>query len=421
MSAMNAPRIGILHYSVAPIVGGVENVIQAHAKVLLEMRYAVTLIAGEGSQDALPSGGAFIRIPEMSTNNPEIVNANKVLAQGGVPANFEATVSNLQNSLRPVLRIMDHVIIHNIFTKHFNLALTVALLRLFDQGAINHCIAWCHDISWTSSHSRQEVFPGYPWDLMRTYHPQITYVTVSERRQHELAELFKCQTENIQVVYNGVDPKELLGLSTEASDLIEQLGLWDADLNLLMPVRITEAKNIELGIQVVAALKRRNIQTRLIVTGPPDPHDQKGMAYYQSLQTMRQELDVIQEMRFVFESGPQPERPYFVDMRLVGDLFRVCDALFMPSHREGFGMPVLEAGLARLPVFSTETPAAEEVGKQDVIIFPADASAQQIADLILDWTEYNQVYRLHRRVRKNYTWRGIFHRKIHPLLDEKAL
>ncbi|NIV33879.1 MAG: hypothetical protein GWN58_31850, partial [Anaerolineae bacterium] len=75
----------------------------------------------------------------------------------------------------------------------------------------------------------------------------------------------------------------------------------------------------------------------------PDPHDAASMAYFRSLQDLREELGVEEEMRFVFESGPDPDRGYIIDASVVGDLFRVSDLMFMPSHREGFAMPVLEA------------------------------------------------------------------------------
>jgi predicted glycosyltransferase len=56
-------KVAILHYSVAPVVGGVEAVIQAHAALFVEAGFQVTLIAGVGEQDALPAGVELIRIP----------------------------------------------------------------------------------------------------------------------------------------------------------------------------------------------------------------------------------------------------------------------------------------------------------------------------------------------------------------------
>jgi glycosyltransferase involved in cell wall biosynthesis len=322
--------------------------------------------------------------------------------------------------LAPVLAPLDALIVHNVFTKHFNLPLTAALDHLLDEGVIRHCIAWCHDFTWTSDNSRHKVQPGYPWDLLRTQRPDVTYAVVSAQRQRTLAGLYDCPPEQIHVIYNGVDPDALLGLTAEGRALIERLDLLSADLLLLMPVRVTQAKNIEYALRVLAALKAQGSQPKLVLTGPPDPHDEESMAYFRSLQALRDELDLRDEMHFVFEAGPDPDEPFTIDYPVVGDLFRVCDVMLMPSHREGFGMPVLEAGLAGMPVVSTDVPAAREIGSADVTLFDAGEPPEDVARQIHAWAKSSAVHQLRRRVRQRYTWRAIFERDIRPLLEGGA-
>ncbi|MFL7807989.1 MAG: glycosyltransferase family 4 protein, partial [Anaerolineae bacterium] len=302
----------------------------------------------------------------------------------------------------------------------FNLPLTAALYQLLDSGQIQHCIAWCHDFTWTSPNSRSRVHPGYPWDLLRTRHPKVTYVVVSQSRQKELAGLLRCPENEIHVVYNGVDPDLLLGLSAEGAALVGRLKLLEQDLVLLMPVRVTRAKNIEFALRVVAALKARGCRSKLVLTGPPDPHHPESMGYFRSLQALRHELGVEEEMHFVFESGDDPDEPTFIDADVVGDLFRVSDLMFMPSHSEGFAMPVLEAGLIGIPVVSTEVPAAVEIGGADVMLIDEHDDPADLADQLLAWAENSQVHRLRHRVRQRYTWQAIFCRDIEPLLREGA-
>ena len=102
---------------------------------------------------------------------------------------------------------------------------------------------------------------------------------------------------------------------------------------------------------------------------------------------------------------------------MVGDLLRVSDVMFMPSHREGFGMPVLEAGLLGVPVVCTDVPAAEEIGGADVTRFDPDEDPARAADQILAAAGRSPIHRLRRRVRQNYTWQAIFERDIRPLLE----
>jgi glycosyltransferase involved in cell wall biosynthesis len=318
--------------------------------------------------------------------------------------------------LSPVIEDFDHVIVHNIFTKHFNLPLTAALFRMLDEQKIKNCIAWCHDFTWTSPRSSTQVHPGFPWDLLRTYRSDLSYVTVSKQRQQTLAGLLEIPEERVHVVYNGVNPEQLLGLSSEGSALIDRLELLDSDLVLLMPVRVTRAKNIELALQTAAILKESDIRIKLLVTGPPDPHDSQSMAYFQSLRDLRQKLLLEDEVHFVFESGPEKDSPYFIDIHVVADLFRVSDLMFMPSHREGFGMPVLEAGLVGIPVVSTDVPAAEEIGGRDFLSFNLEDSPKDVARLIMNWREVSFRYRLRCRVRQQYTWESIYRQRIQPLL-----
>ena len=315
------------------------------------------------------------------------------------------------------MKAYDNLIVHNVFTKHFNIPLTAALFELIIDGTIRNCIAWGHDFTWTSPNSRLKVHEGYPWDLLRTYQPKTSYVTVSKERQHTLAKLLERPLESIKVIFNGVDPKSLLNLSPEGNELINRLDLLNSELTLLMPVRVTQAKNIEYALQLLAELKAKGIHPKLIHTGPPDPHSHKSMAYFQSLQEQRQVMGLEQEMRFVFESGPDPDQPYQIHLNVVGDLYRVSDVMLMPSHREGFGMPVLEAGLVGIPAICTpNVPAAVEIGGEDVTIFDPNLNPVKLAEQIIGWMQTNSQYRFRQRVRRKHTWEAIFQQEILPLL-----
>jgi glycosyltransferase involved in cell wall biosynthesis len=412
--------VAILHYSAPPIIGGVESVIKAHLREFIRAGYSSTVIAGRGHISALHKNANFIEIPEIDSQHAEIIKINRELEAGRVPENYETMETQLVNLLVPVLREFDHLIIHNVFTKHFNLPLTGALHRLLDQGVIQKGIAWCHDFTWTSPSSRSKVYPGYPWDLLRTKRSDCVYVAVSKERQRTLAGLFECPVDEIRLVYNGVEVIETLGLSDQGMTLVNNLGLMKSDINILMPVRITQAKNIEFALKVVVELKMMGLKPTLVVTGPPDPHDPKSMNYYKSLRDLRDDLGVVEEIRFIFEAGPDPDQPYFIDENVVGDLYRISDVMFIPSHREGFGMPVLEAGLVGIPIVSRDIPAAQELAEEEASIFSADATAEQVANHLVKILEQAPTARLRHRVRKQYTWQAIFDEVIQPLLQTRV-
>lgn len=409
-------KTGILHYSVPPVVGGVESVIQAHARQFAALNLPVTVIAGAGSPQDLVPGGVGVLIPELDSRHPEIAALTARLNQGQLPAEFEALTSRIEEKLEPLLAPLDHVIIHNVLTKHFNLPLTAALFRLLNRGVIRHAIAWCHDLSWTSPHSAQDVYERYPWNLLKTPHPNVEYAAISMLRQKEVVESFGLAQEKVKIVYNGVDAAALLGLSPAGLALANRLELWNADVVLLMPVRVTQAKNIEYALKFTAELKHLDVRPKIILTGPPDPHSESSMAYFRELLALRRSLNVEDEFRFVFESGPDPAVPFLIDEGMVSELYRVCDVLFMPSLREGFGMPVLEAGLSGMPVVCSGVPAAIEIALEDAFVFSAHTEPAGLAVDVINWVEENHTLNLRRRIRQEYTWPVLFKQKILPLL-----
>jgi glycosyltransferase involved in cell wall biosynthesis len=206
-----------------------------------------------------------------------------------------------------------------------------------------------------------------------------------------------------------------LGLSELGTTLVARLGLFESDLTLLMPVRVTRAKNIEFALRVTQALKAQVDTLRLMITGPPDPHSVDSLAYFGHLKALRQELGVENEVRFVFESGPSGD-PLIIGPEEVGELYRVCDLAFIPSLREGFGMPIIEASLSGIPILSTDIPAVEEVGREHMMVFSVTDLPEQVASRIVAWLHSCPQHQLRRRVRQNFTWDTVFRTEIEPLL-----
>jgi mannosylglucosylglycerate synthase len=417
-------KVALLHYSASPVVGGVEAVMDAHAREFIAAGYGVKVVCGRGSQAAVPDGVELALIPEMDSLHPRIREASTSLEQGQVPDNFDELKDQLIQKITPLLTDTQAWIVHNIFSKHFNLPLTAALAEMAEKNEAPACIAWCHDFTWTSPNSHSLVYPGYPWDLLRGLLPGVKYVTISEQRRHELAGLVSLAKEYqpeeleqpIAVIPSGVDPIEWFGFTPDAWEAAQQVSLLSGNPVMIMPVRITQAKNIEYAIYVVAELKRMGYAPRLVVTGPPDPHSEAAMAYYQGLIELRYKLGLAKEICFLYETGDNGSGRIFNQTDIAG-LLRACDVMFMPSHREGFGMPVLEAGLLGLPVLcSSAVPAAVEIGGQDVFRFSPQASAEQVAQQLVDQVLASGPSRLRSKVRRKFLWQSIFTQHIEPLL-----
>ena len=415
------PHLSILHYTALPIIGGVESVIADHTRLFIQAGYSVTIITGRGGDSAAHAGANVVLIPELDSEHPENLKVAQDLEEGILRPEFRNLQARIEKKLIAPLAGSDVLLVHNVLNFHFNLPLTAALYRLLDQHRTPRMVAWCHDISrYLTPSSGEEPRFGFPWDLLRTYRSEIRYVAVSSRRQRLLAETLAISEERIQMIPNGVAPALLLGLGEFAQQVVKEFDLLSADLILLMPVRITHAKNIEFALEVTAALKAEQIAPKLIITGPPDPHARDSQAYFDELIALRRKLQLQREVVFLYQGTSDLPGPLTIEPATVAELYRVADVVLLPSHREGFGLPVLEGGLVRNAVFASKVPAVDEVGADLVHAIAPDETPQHVAARMREWADRDMSQRLQRRVRQNYTWQAIFERQIVPLIAASA-
>lgn len=406
---MNAarPRVAFLHFTCPPVIGGVEGLLRTHARLAAEQGYAVSVLAGRGRQfDRRVPVHLF---PPLDSKHPEVVAIAAELRAVVVSDRFAALRDQLIAWWRAtVAPCFDTVVVHNAFTLHFNLPLTAALHAVADAGT-PRLVAWCHDLSWTNPLYLPLLHDAYPWQLLKTCHPAVRYVAVSEDRRRDLAAIAGVSPSRIAVVPAGIDLATWARFGAATRRVLAALALGADELVLLLPARITRRKNIELAIRVVAALRERGVRPRLLVTGPPGPHDVRSGAYLDELLRLRAALGVEREVAFLY--------PHRLRDAAVADLYQVADVLLFPSRQEGFGIPLLEAGLSRLPVFCADLPPLREIAGDRAHYFHPDADPAAVAAQLLEFLERDAATRLRRRVLRDYAWPALFARRIAPLLD----
>jgi glycosyltransferase involved in cell wall biosynthesis len=313
--------------------------------------------------------------------------------------------------LSEVLAGVDLLIAHNVCSLNKNLALTAALIELSGRSDSPRLVCWHHDLAWTTPRYRQELHPGYPWDLLRTAWPGVVQVAVSELRRAELSALMELPPEDISVISNGIDLARFFKLEEQTRSFVERLRLLEADPLLLLPVRITRRKNIELAIRTLAVLKGTFPGAVLVVTGPLGPHNPANVDYFAQLTALRSGLGLRDSAHFLAELAPD-----FLPDEVIFDFYQLADALFMPSREEGFGIPILEAGLAGLPVFCADIPPLRALAGENATYFPPEAAPEEVASLLVDRLSYDPVFTLRAQTRKRYTWEQVYRREIEPLL-----
>lgn len=403
-------KIGLLHYTAPPIVGGVEAILGKHALLMLEAGHQVDIIAGRGSR--FDPRLTFHHVPIVDSIQEEVLSRKAELDQGVVTAQFEELIQRITYVLDPLLRDLDLLIAHNVCSLHKNLALSAALRRYADKTDRSGLILWHHDFAWSTPRYREELHDGYPWDLIREDWPRTIQVAVSDFRRREMANLFQLQENQIRVVPNGIDIPKLLALSAETKKLVRDLQLLSAAPLILLPVRITRRKNIELAIRVVADLKKHFSNVMLVVTGPPGPHNVTNQQYFATLKELRDQLSLNGQVHFLAELSSDR----FSEEDIFG-LYRLADLLLLPSLEEGFGLPVIESSQTRLPIFCSDIEPLRELGKDEVKYFSPQATPEEIAAKIEKYLQESNSYRIRKRL-SSYEWNGVYENSIAPLLRE---
>ncbi len=395
-------RILFVHYTTPQVLGGVEQVMAAHAAALIAAGKQVAVLAGRGG--AKPRGVRVIRVAEADSRHPAVERDLAALSNGVRPPAHDALVARLLKKVRPHVERADRVVVHNVMTMPFNLALTEVLATLAREHP-DRFIAWTHDISFFDGRYAAMRREGAPWDIVRRRVPGVRYVTVSEQRAEQLAALTGIKRHEIEVVTNGIDVGEVLGLAPTGLRLAERLHLFDADPLLLLPVRLTRRKRVEAAIDATAVLRRRGRAAMLVVTGSVGPHDATNKAYLAELSKRAKRVEGVHLLAAL---GLR------VRYDTVVDLFSLADVLVFPSESEGFGIPMLEAGLHRLPIVCSDIPALRETGGDDPIYVPPDASGEVIADAI-ERALNTPVMRMRVRARE-HAWPRVLRERVLPVI-----
>ena len=410
--------VGLLHFSGPPGVGGVESTMAHQARFLAHVGWRPVLIVGSG--ETFDPDVEVRCVPTVASQHQDVLTVKADLDRGVVGAGFEPLRAQLHQEVQRATRDVDVLIVHNALSLHKNLALTAALWALWQDHAWGRLIAWHHDPAWDRPADRAELHPGEPWDRLRQAWPNAIQVVVSESLRERWSRLTGRPPSEIHVIPPGVEPAEFGRWTTATRRAYSALALEQADIILLLPSRVTRRKNIELAIEIVSAMRRQSeLDVRLLVTGPPGPHNPTNRSYFDELMDLRRRLHLEASVHFLYRL--EPDEPKALDDASVADLFSVSDALLLPSRDEGFGIPVLEAGLARLPIFCSDIPPFHETGGREVTTFGLDDPPADVARTILDGLDRDRAYHLRRRVRRELTWTQILRSRLLPLLEEERL
>lgn len=404
-------RIALLHYTAPPVVGGVESVLEAHARLFADAGHDVRIIVGRGrSTDPRVE---LVRIPLADSRQARVVRIRRALASGRTPPDFRHLARELARDLAAAVRGVDLLIVHNVGSLHFNLPLTAALHEISTSPGAPAIVAWTHDVAAAMPSYVGDLHRGWPWDLVRGPWPGATWVAVSETRRRDLARVSGLAHGAIRVIPNGIDVADNLRLHAATRRLVEDHDLQGLGPILFTPSRMTPRKNLELALHVIAELRVAAPGARLVITGALDPHDVGSRTYRERLRDLAESLAVTAATTFLSDHVRGRAAA-----AVVRDLYRITDVLFLPSHNEGFGLTILEAAIARLPIVCADIPALREIAPTGATFFDLGASPREVARLVEQRLAADAVHRLAVRTRTQLSWPEVYATSMQPLVSE---
>jgi glycosyltransferase involved in cell wall biosynthesis len=404
-------NIALLHYSCPPVVGGVEEIMRQHASLLGRYGHHVKVFAGDGG---IFSDNMEIEINTLlGSRNREVLDAHQ-LSFDGKPEKMEGLTREIYRYLLGSLKGFDVLIAHNVLTMPFNLPLSAALHRIGQEGVIP-IISWNHDSPYFYPDCPDHLYL-FPWNILKRAYAGIHYVVISESRKEMFADLYGGRRQ-LYVIRNGIDPIQFFLLDTNTVRFIQEQRLFEAEFLMVQPSRLHKRKNMELSIRVTRSLHDLGLKARLLITGAHDPHEPKSFTYYHELENLAAGLgieeDVLIMAEYIFNNGEE----FSADHIAMRDLYLISDILFLPSLQEGFGIPLLESGMIKLPIVCSNIPPFLEIGGEDVCFVDPAATPESIARKILEFVEELEPHRMFRKVIRNYAWDNIYHEKLLPLLE----
>ncbi len=408
MKKFKRESIVIVHYSLPPVIGGVEEVLRQHANLFYRHYHRVKIIGGEGGE--FSKDYEIVINPLLSAKNKKILSAHKNSIENGKNEDIYKLSSRIYRFLKRQIRGYEVLIAHNVLSMPFNLPLTLSLLKLSNDIKI---ISWNHDSPYFYP-NYPEYLEREPWNVLKRKYKNISYVAITSARKEQFLKLYG--EGEIEVITNGVDPIIFFEFSGVTVKVIKEFRLFSSDLIVLQPFRMVRRKNIELSILVLNELKKMGIKAKFILTGKYDPHSFDSRKYHKELKALIKKLNLKNDFIILTDIKLKSGERIVPTRKVLKDFYQLSDLVFIPSKQEGFGLPLIEAGLLKLPIFCSDIEPFKEVGGGDVNYFSLNDSPRDIAEKIVVYLNSRESSRMYRRVYKNYIIDNIYAQKILPLL-----
>ncbi len=408
-------QLVMLHYSIPPVVGGVEFMLEPLAQLFAKNGWYVSMLTGKGNINN--KNIKTTNIPELFPGNPYVKNMQKMLTSGSLPENYELAVTNFEKKLVTHIGDIENIIIHNMMTMPFNLVATEALHNYINNNPHKNFYVWIHDMAWLMEDYKQNLFNRKPWSILRTASKNVTYITISRFRKKQAVKLLELPPNKIEIIPNGINLTGFLNLHDSTHQFLNRLSAEQISKMILVPVRILPRKNLNRTIDIIGALAARDTNITAVIAGSPDFSDPVSIDYYTTIKEYVKDRQLEKNILFLHEIVEDIQIGEVGNRQMVHDLFQISMMVMLLSKDEGFGMPLLEAGIVKTPLVLSELEVFQEISGDNAIYIsdlePVKESADKIYEEILANPQKNQ--RMFGKIMKNFTWDSIWNTYIQKI------
>ena len=176
--------------------------------------------------------------------------------------------------------------------------------------------------------------------------------------------------ERVRVVHNQVDSLRFDPARVDRSRTRSELGIADEETVIGIVGQITPWKAQDDAVRILADVRRRGVEARLLVVGRPQFVG--GAERYDNSRF----LDAVR--RLVTELGVADSVLFLGERQDVREILAALDVLIVPSWEEPFGRVVLEAMSMGVPVIATNVGGPAEIVRdgEDGILLPPRRPSQ---------------------------------------------
>lgn len=405
------PKIGIIHYSYPPIIGGVEIMVKQQATLFAKHGYEITVFAGEGVSDRADI--KLVEIPEIkSLRNLNNVLYEEILNQKELSQEFFDLSNLIYEKLCLNLKDIDVLIIHNMLTLKFNMAFNYAFKKYVEENPDKKYIAWTHDVSLDLERKRFTFVNNQVEELIYKPFPNVFYVGISHFLKKTLEDMIGFPKDSVHVIHNSIPIQDFLSLNTTTNKLIEKYRLLDSYPLIFLPGKMMPHKNIDVVLKVLSELKKTYEFPKLVISARAFHHN-KNKEYIEKIDSIIHELSLESNIMVIQDEIGNDE---IDDFDVIKDFYKICDVILFLSSYENFGLPILEAGVTKNIIICSDLEVFHEVSSENVYFVNISEPSSEIGKFVADVLSGEKSAKLFREVKEKYNLNTVFKKQILPLI-----